>query len=160
MSLHRGKALEKRKGEHQAWGPWVRQRGGRGEGRPSGQAGNPLSQGPAFSPHALWHGAGGGGETQWYKEWSSGRSAPASQTQTERLPGPSLAACLVSSMLMAPEVHRSSKTDGGVPRPCLQSRPASRSSLSRLSLRTACPPSNLCSCCGLVYSLLRKPFLP
>lgn len=26
MSLHRGKALEKRKGEHQAWGPWVRQR--------------------------------------------------------------------------------------------------------------------------------------
>lgn len=78
MSLHQGKALEKRKGKHQAWGPWVRQRGGRGEGRPPGQAGNPLSQGPVFSPHVLSHGAGGGGETQWYRVviWTLSPSIP------------------------------------------------------------------------------------
>ena len=75
----------------------------------------------------------GGGETQRYQEQPSGRSAPASQTRAERLPGPSLVAHVVSSVLMAPDVHRSSKTAGGVPRPCLQSRSASLSSLSRLS---------------------------
>ena len=40
VHLHRGKALEKRKGEHQAWGPWVRQRRGRGEAGPEARLGS------------------------------------------------------------------------------------------------------------------------
>lgn len=109
----------------------AKERKGRGQApRPGWEATQP---GPCALPTRTMAWGRGGGETQRYKERSSGRSAPASQTWTERLPGPSLVAHLVSSVLMAPGVHRSSKTAGGVPRPCLQSSPASLSSLSRLS---------------------------
>lgn len=44
--IHREMAPEKRKGKHQAWGPWVWRRRGRAEGRLGTHA-----PGPQSSPH-------------------------------------------------------------------------------------------------------------
>lgn len=130
--IHREMAPEKRKGKHQAWGPWVWRRRGRAEGRPIGQAGNARTRAPEFSPQPLLHGAEGRGETRWEEEQSRGCPSPASQTQTERVPG-DLVAHLVSSILMGPDSIGAPRPRVGLPRFCFRDGQASVLSLSRLS---------------------------
>lgn len=97
-----------------------------------GQAGNARTRAPEFSPQPLLHGAEGRGETRWEEEQSRGCPSPASQTQTERVPG-DLVAHLVSSILMGPDSIGAPRPRVGLPRFCFRDGQASVLSLSRLS---------------------------